>query len=353
MKFNAINMCPNLNSGLCNQLYSLVTCICDCINNDVNILFINKFYKAINTNNYCNVDNVININKLNNYLSQHKIFIVDSQNFIFNIVCAYVIDNSTKIIDVTEELQIFSLNNEISIPNDKELFKSKLEENKEYILTIKYSLNNGYFEENYNIKNNKLITSNINYKFNHLNFNIYSVVGVKDRFFWDILQNIEFCDDFVKKADIIKNIIKNFNYNKINCIHLRLEYDFIKHYSENLQMDENEIKRKLEKYYIHAIKKTILPSDLTVILTNDTNNEVIKFLLENNYKFVTTEKNYKDREFNAIIDLEVGTICNNTYLFVYESSFSYFLMGKIKKYNQNVKLCELCFVMYLQGQIQL
>ena len=115
---------------------------------------------------------------------------------------------------------------------------------------------------------------------------------------------------------------KNFNNR------LRLEDDFIKHYSENLQMDENEIKRKLEKYYIHTIKKTILPSDLTVILTNDTNNEVIKFLLENNYKFVTTEKNYKDREFNAIIDLEVGTICNNIYLFVYESSFSYFLMGK-------------------------
>jgi hypothetical protein len=118
-------------------------------------------------------------------------------------------------------------------------------------------------------------------------------------------------------------------------------------------MDENEIKRKLEKYYIHAIKKSILPSDLTLILTNDMNNEVVKFLLENNYKIVTTQKNYNDRELNAIIDLEVGNLCNNVYIFVYESSFSYFLMKKIKRYNDHVKLGELCFVMYLQGELQL
>ena len=352
MKFNAIDICPKLDSGLCNQLYSLVTCICDCINNDVNILFINKFYKSINTSNYCNVDQVININKFNYYLAQHKIYIVDSKNFTFNIDYAYVIDNNIKILDVTEELKTFVINNEVIISNDKKIFKSKLEENKEYILTIKYSLNNGYFEENCPIKNNKLITD-IDYNFNHLNFNIYSVVGLKDKFFWDILQNIEFCDDFIEKADNMKNTIKKLNYNKINCIHLRLEDDFIKHYSEKLQMDENEIKEKLEKYYINAIKKTILPSDLTIILTNDMNNNVVKFLLENNYNIIRSEKIYKDREFNAIIDLELGILCNNVYLFVYESSFSYFLMQKIKRYNRNVKIGELSFVMYLQGEIEL
>ena len=352
MKFNAINICPKLDSGLCNQLYALVNCICQCINNDINILFIDKFYKSINTNNYCNIDQVININKINNYLSQHKIFIVDSKNFIFNVDCAYVIDNNTKILDVTEEIQLFALNNEVLIPNNKELFKSELEVNKEYLLIIKYNLNNGYFEEKCLIKNNKLITE-INYNFKHLDFNIYSVVGLKDKFFWDILQNIEFCDDFVEKANNIKNTVKDLNYNKINCIHLRLEEDFIKHYSENLQMDKNEIKQKLEKYYIHSIKKIILPSDLTLILTNDTNNEVIKFLLENNYKIITTSKLYKDRELNAIIDIEVGNLCNNVYLFVYESSFSYFLMKKIKIYNPDVKLCELSFEMYLQGQLHL
>ena len=355
MKFNAVNICPKLDSGLCNQFYALVTCICDCINNDVNILFINKFYKSINTNNYCNIDEVININKLNNYLSQHKVFIVDSQNFIFNIESAYVIDNNIRLHDVTEDIQMFAINNELVISKDKELFKSKLDVNKEYLLTVKYNLNNGYFEEKYIIKNNKLITE-INYNFKHLDFNIYSVVGMKDKIFWDILQNIEFCDDFVIKADNIKNNIKKFNYNKINCIHLRLEDDFIKHYSENLQMDKSEIKRKLEKYYIHSIKKTILPSDLTLILTNDMNNDVIKFLLDNNYKIITTEKIYKDREFNAIIDLEVGQLCNNVYLFVYESSFSYFfLIKKQKNYSPDIKikLCELSFVMYLQGEIQL
>lgn len=352
MKFNAINICPKNDSGLCNQLYALVTCICDCINNDINILFINKFYKSINTSNYCNIDEVININKINSYLSQHKIFIVDSQNFKFNIDSAYIINNNKKILDVTEELQNFVINNEFIISHDKKIFNSKLEENKDYLLTIKYSLNNGFFEEKYTVRNNKLI-NDINYNFNHLIFNIYSVVGVKHQFFWDILQNIYFSNDFVEKANNIKNTIINLNYSKINCIHLRLEDDFINHYSEDLHMDKNKIKTKLEKYYIHAIKKTIIPSDLTIILTNDMDNNVIKFLLENNYKIITTLKNYEDREFNAIIDLEVGNLCNNVYLFVYESSFSYFLMKKIKKYCPTVKLGELCFVMYLQGEIKL
>jgi hypothetical protein len=352
MKFNAVNICPKSDSGLSNQLYSLVNCIYDCINNDVNILFINKFYKSINTSNYCNIDQVININKLNSYLSQYKIFIVDSLNFTFKIDSAYVIDNNKIILDVIEELQSFVLNNEVIISNEKKLFETKLEENKEYLLTIKYSLNNGYFEEKYIIRNNKLIT-HINYNFKHLNFNIYSIIGIKDNFFWNILQNIYFCDEFVEKANNIQNTIKTLNHNNINCIHLRLEDDFIKHYSENLQMDENEIKRKLEKYYIYAIKKTILPSDLTIILTNDMNNVVVKFLLENNYKIFTTQKIYNDRELNAIIDLEVGNLCNNVYIYVYESTFSYFLMNKLTIYNKHIKLAELFFELYLQGELQL
>lgn len=353
MKFNSINICPNLDSGLCNQLYSLVTGICDCINNDVNILFINKFYKSINTNNYCNIDKVININNLNAYLAQHKIFLVDSQNYTFNIESAHVIDNNKKIMDVAEEMQKFALNNEIIIPNTVELFKSNLEFDKEYLLSIKYILNNGYFEENYLIKNNMLLMP-INYNFKTLKFNVYSVIGLKHKFFWNILENIEFCNEYIENANTIKNTITNLGYNKINCIHLRLEDDFIKHYSDNLQMNENEIKKKLEKYYIHIIKKTIFPSDLTLVLTNDTNNEVINFLSNNKYNIVTTSKIYEDREFNAIIDLEVGLICNNIHIFVFESSFSYTLIRrKIKTTNLEGKLNELSFELYLKNQIGL
>lgn len=346
MRFNAINICPRLDSGLCNQLYSLVTCICYCINNNINILFINKFYKSINTCDYCNICEVLDIIKINSYLSKYAIFLVDSQNFTFNVDYAYVIDNNTKIIDVTEELQIFVINNEFIISNDTKLFKSKLEENKEYILTIKYSLNNGYFEEKYTIKNNKLITD-INYHFKHLNFNLYSVVGLKDKNFWDILTNIEFCDEFVVKANNIRNVITKVDYTNINCIHLRLEDDFIKQYSGILHMDESYIKNKLEDYYIDSIKKTILPSDLTIILTCEFNNRVIQFMTNNNYKFEITQKKYNEREFNAIIDFEVGKLCNNVLIYVFESSFSYFLMKKIININPYVKLCELFFEMYL------
>ena len=113
-------------------------------------------------------------------------------------------------------------------------------------------------------------------------------------------------------------------------------------------MDESYIKNKLEDYYIDSIKETILPSDLNIILAGDFNNRAIQFMIDNNYKFVITQKIYKDREFNAIIDLEVGQLCNNVIIFVDESSFSGTLINKVLNKNPHVKLYGLGFEFYLQ-----
>ena len=92
------------------------------------------------------------------------------------------------------------------------------------------------------------------------------------------------------------------------------------------------------KIILLKLLKNIKKEDLTIILTSEINNNVIKYLTNNNYFFQIVPKLYNYREFNAIIDLEVGAICNNILVIVYESSCSYTLKHRIKN---NIQIYEL------------
>jgi hypothetical protein len=336
MKFKAIHICPKKDSGLCNQIYSLITGICYCIENKVNILFIKKFYKSINTENYCNISEIIDIDYLNLYLSKYSIFLVDSNNFKFNINNAFIIDaNNNIIFDVTNNIiETYLSDSEFNIPKYSKLLP-ETNLNYGFDLLIKYQLNNGFFEERYPIVDNKLIES-VNYNFTDLRYDEYSVSGAKHKYFWEILQNIKFLDIFINKANDIKRQICSDNSQKINCIHLKLENDCIDHYKNIYNMDKNIIKQTLENMYIEMITNNILETELNIVLTCDLNNNVIKFLQNNNYKFITTPKLFEDRELNAIIDLEIGLLCNHKYIFTFESSFSFTLLKKLSLKNTNI-----------------
>jgi len=214
--------------------------------------------------------------------------------------------------------------------------------NSGFNLLIKYQLNNGFFEECYPIIDNKLVHS-VNYDFINLNYHQAPVVGDKNVNFYYSLSNIKFVDTFIDKAnEIKKTLCIDFDTpQKINCIHLRLENDFIDHYEKKFNIDKSKIKKILEDMYLEKIKNNISETELTIILANDFDNNVIKFLKSNNYKFITTPKLYEDRELNAIIDLEIGLLCNNKYICVFESTFSYTLLSKLLVKNKNIVRCEL------------
>jgi hypothetical protein len=346
MIYSAINICPKRDSGLCNQLYSLITAICYCIDNKIEVLFVNKFYKSINTDNYCNISEIIDIDHLNLYLSKYHIFIVDSNKFTFNISDALITDSNKNIVynatsniksNFLSERQFNILNHTILIPD--------INLNSGFHLLIKYQLNNGFFEECHPIVDNKLVHS-VNYDFSNLNYYQVPILGKKHTDFYTILSNIKFVDIFINKAnDIKKTLCIDFdNPQKINCIHLRLENDFIDHFEKLFNIDKSKIKKIFEDMYIETIINNISETETTIVLSNDFDNNVIKFLENKNYKFITTPKLYEDRELNAIIDLEIGLLCNNKYVFVFESSFSYTLLSKLLANNSKIGICELLFV---------
>jgi hypothetical protein len=318
-----------------------MTAVWYCVDNKIEVLFINKFYKSINTENYCNISEILDINHFNSYLSKYHLFLVDSNKFTFNITHAVITDSNKNILyDVTIDIKTnFLSERQFYISNHTNLL-DQIKLDSGFNLLIKYQLNNGFFEEYYPIVDNKLIHS-INYDFINLKYYEVPVIGEKHVNFYYSLSNIKFVDTFINKANDIKKTICTDNSQKINCIHLRLENDFIDHYEKKFNVDKSKIKKILEDMYLETIKNNISETEITIILSNDFDNNVIKFFKNNNYKIITTPKLYEDRELNAIIDLEIGLLCNNKYICVFESTFSYTLLSKLLVKNKNIVRCEL------------
>ena len=240
----------NSNSGLCNQLYSLIACICVCIKEGKNIIFVSDFLKSIDSNNICPIAEVIDIENINIFLIKYNIRLVD-QNYIDN---ERISLNNINFINI--------LNWDI-LYNYKELFISFLKE-------LKFS-------------------KKINEVF-YLQTNKY---------------------------------INNSKYSKINVIHLRIENDAINHWSKINNLTYLDYKDILSKKYIEYIEKYMEKNDFIFVLTSEIDNNVINYLIKNNYNYKVTEKQfYNERELNAIIDFLVGKLCNNIFIGCGNSTFT-------------------------------
>lgn len=143
-----------------------------------------------------------------------------------------------------------------------------------------------------------------------------------------IIHNLKFTSKFYNIAsEILKK--NKITVEPCNVIHLRLENDAIEHWSKINNISPQEFKRILEHKYIDSISKYIDKNIITIILSGDYDNNVIKYLDNNQYLYYTTEKKFKERELNAIVDLIISQTCNRVILGFYESSFAYCAMIRI------------------------
>lgn len=314
-------------TGLCNQLYSLCSTIIHCIKNKIKYILVDKFLREIHTSNYIHITAIFNLEKLNNLLKPYNVIVIDSllQNFKIKKVIYGTVDSNIEVTDKFNSLFFRDSNIKISkkynlnesfncdpSPFNRKQLVVYLEPDYNIIL----SENNGYFSQDININLNNLIKYN----------NFYRLPD------WNLLEQNEELTEFLFKnicfADSFINIKNNFfskliSYNKINVIHLRLEND-IEFWSKINNMRFDYFFNKLSNTYIDLIKTYIVDkNDLTIILGYNTNNKVTKYLQENNYNYTFIEKNKSNnREENAIIDLLIGSECNNTFIGVGGSTFS-------------------------------
>jgi len=343
MKSFFIDISPKSTSGFCNQIYSILYPCRQAIRENVGFIFLGKFLIEINSNKFCKISEIIDIDSTNNYLKQFNIFLVDYHNFEFNIVNAsYGYGNMN--IDVTQPIKNFfnknilyinktvDLNKLVTNPVEfyKKNFFINLDPHK-LKLFITYKINNQVFKEEYE-QTSGFLNSEILIDLANPIFQPSIIKNDGTEFTRGLLNNIFFKDHFIQKAhDYVKeNINKNDNNNKkINCIHMRLEDDAIEHWAKENKMHPVIFKQIIEDKYIDAIKKHLDKMDTTIILSSNYDNRAIDFLKENNYNIVLTPKMSEHREVAAIYDLHIGQYCNNVYICVFDSSFSYTLLYRI------------------------
>jgi len=352
--FLFLKIAKNRNSGLCNQLYNLVGAIEYCIKNNKKYLIIDRFLKQIDSEEYCPINKIIDLPKFNSYLLKHNITLFDKINTTIELVSLNIIitENKTEktTINLDNLLPTFVSNNVFNIPKNRSFITEIIEKydrllfNRLFDLQVNYKingldisdiifLNNGVISDDYvlnlNINNHTFVESPILY-YGHSSY---------PKLFSDIFKNITFKEYFNTEKLFKDNI-------NLSVIHLRLENDAITHISSLKGKEEGETKREFENKYIEMIEKYIGNSNDEIknvlLLTDDYNNEVVKFLSSNSkYNLILFIKTYKFRELNAIRDLLLSENCNRCFIGVMESSFSYGVMFRISKqvkdYNENHK----------------
>lgn len=205
-------------------------------------------------------------------------------------------------------------------------------------LYITYKINDNVITETYD----EILPHNISLNLESENINkiFYWIDSINKNMFEEILFNLDFCDDFKEKANIL---FKNINENqKINVIHLKIEVDSIRHYAKQNKMTEENLLFIAENKFIDLIKQYIDKKDLTILLSGSLTNRVVDFLKDNNYNYKFSEKFYDDREFNAIVDLLISKRGNNTFILNFNiktlsgSTFSYYIEKMITKYKNKI-----------------
>lgn len=353
MKYILVNLSHDNNVGFGNQIYMMAHAIHYAIENKINILFFSQFLNQINTNSYSNISDIIDIKLTNEYLSKYNVQIADYNNFNFYLTSLrYGYENFY--IDIFDSFKdskhnnnnIFSIDTQYSFLKFNIILRDKY---KNYAIPIQknlcklelqYSLDNITKTITYNLIDNHL-ENDIVLNFNNIqnyNFSVFCYTPL----YLEIRTNIVFKKHFKDNAiSFFKNNKISLHQN-INCIHLRLENDAIEHWSKENNISPHKFKEIIEQKYISNIFKYINKNDITIILSSDYNNNVINFLQGNQYNILTTPQWSPYRDISAIYDLHIADYCNNTYIGVYESSFSYLILFRIKSHIKNY--CEIKYI---------
>lgn len=330
--------------GLCNQIFSLISGIIKCKLENKAYIVIDAFSCCIEKGNILEISKIIDLcettNKINIIDNYENIILFDRSDINLEIINGSY-GSPVKYIDVTDQLINYSaVENPLPLnKNMNEFFGNDPCKFVKKLLRLQYKLN-GYMM-NQTISENEDIFTNINYITKYLyngkkcDFKWYNYYN--EEVFNKILQSITFDNKFYKIIDIIKS---KYNFNNINFIHFRVEYDAINHWSKQNKMTIEEFEHKLIEKYTYLLEKYTNKNDINYILSYDEKSIISK--LGNKYKFVYTPKEEKDnllmqyfgangREMSAIIDLLLGINCSKLFIGCHNfknkrgSSFSYIL----------------------------
>ena len=129
----------------------------------------------------------------------------------------------------------------------------------------------------------------------------------------------------------------------VHVVHVRLEYDAIKHWAHENYMAEEAFYNLLAQKYIEAIEQH-MDGGVVLVLSYNRDNRVVDCLDEMNRPYIFIEKDQtRGREWNAVRDMAVaekygnGVFIGNFDMYRMQvSTYSYFLMKKCHHFQKHV-----------------
>lgn len=326
-------------SGLTNQIISLIVSIILAHSSNHKVVVVDKFRDDYSKEEFTKISDIIDIDKCNEFLiDTYNIMLVDKYdaNFELNTVKYgtkdYAVDITKYVKENFYKDNILNINTKIVVSN----FPSQYKDPK---ININYKIN-GYIIDEIMEQPVCIDIENSEYKNSFCDLRTIHKVG-RASTFECILKNIHYNKNFVKLAE---SIFEKFSLSyegeykekcKINVIHLRLEDDAIRFWSN--EMGEKQFQTSLENKYIQLIKTYVPKNEEIILLSQTQNNAVVDFLSENGYKYRFSEKFFESREKNAIVDLLLSQKCNHIFIGAYNlvkvtgSTYSYYISNIINK----------------------
>jgi len=264
--------------GLCNQLQTIVKGILLGIKYNRNV-YIDKFQIDLHNGRLCNINHILDINKINIFLKN-------------------TIKTHIEILDKIDENIIDNLNN-YCLPNI------------DYNEISRMSFINDNIESNQTMKIiylGNIVSLDIYQSFNYV-YGEYS----NNNLYFLIIINLRFSEVFYRIKDNIKEKLKLTNF---NCVHLRIEDDALDHFSKCYNLSLEDYNTKLLKYYndnmnlIDKDKKTYICSGM-LQFDNKINFDYYNNLIKNNMfcdkkNLILSEHYRNNRELVSIVDLLIA-----------------------------------------------
>lgn len=312
-------------SGFTNQIMSFILSIIFAVNNKHPIVVVDNFSNDNVKSSFTPISQIINLNKLNDFLLQkYNIIVVDK----------YCVDNWRLLsvhygsdackFDITKEIKDSCLfENRLFI--NKYMYFNRIKGDpiygKEKNIYLKYEITDTLTKKAFTVeevypeeldRHVVIDIQNAEYQFDFVNCEFMYTRTNFFNIFEDILLKIRYTNEFENLA--MKTITNMGIQNKVNVIHLRVENDAIKHWSSMNNMNCVDFQNAIEAKYIALIQKYMNKNDEIIILSSSSVNGVIDFLIQNGYKIKISEKYFEYREKNAIVDLLVSRVCNNIFM---------------------------------------
>ena len=340
---NKIHYCRiyKTSTGLCNQLFSLVSAMIIAIKQNKEIIIVDQFLNDYEKHNFSNISDIIDISKWNIFLEKNYNIRMVDKNKVTVKINNVKYGAQGKYIDISDKvIGKFCSANTIFIDKNVDINILAGEDPLPFVkkeVIINYSVNDRGVEEAFE-EEYTFLKEAIQFDLSKEEFvYVFHWINTLDKSLFNILlKSIPFTDTFAILSQIfIDN--KNIDLNqKINVLHLRIEDDAIAHWSVQNRMESKKFQKALELKYIYLIQKHIKKNDINIILSYSTENGVLDYLKQNGYTCHFTDKIMgAGREINALIDLHIGGFCNNIFIGNFNisglngSSLSYYLLNKL------------------------